>query len=350
MPIFNIGSSPAAGGQQPVRNMDALRLGDLLGADIEYATATGLRLLISATDRADINGTGLTYDANEQLIGGVITQIYLHRGGDTYVAVGLSVSAVQAWDWIRRDAGQEALQTILSGDDKIQGSHLSDLVRGYAGNDELLAASGQDSLFGGSGHDTVLGASNSYEHHYLRGEEGNDSVRGGYGFDDIHGNQGQDTCDGSLGNDWVVGGQDNDLLFGGEGADIVYGNLGNDTLSGDGGWQYLGQAGGDWVRGGQGDDSISGGMGNDALWGDRGSDTLAGGQGADTFHSFAGAGLDRVIDFSAAEGDRVVLDFNPTYVLRQDGADAIIDLGGADRVVLVGVNLSTLPAGWISAG
>jgi hypothetical protein len=36
--------------------------------------------------------------------------------------------------------------------------------------------------------------------------------------------------------------------------------------------------------------------------------------------------------------------------LSQQGADTIIDMGNGDRVILVGVQLASLPAGWIFLG
>ena len=176
----------------------------------------------------------------------------------------------------------------------------------------------------------------------LRGGDGADRITGSGAAEDINGNQGADTIHGGAGEDWVVGGKDNDLLFGDAGNDIVLGNLGDDTL--DGG------DGADQVRGGQGDDLLNGGPGDDWLSGDRGADTITGGAGADTFHSFSGAGLDRVVDFSFSAGDRVLLDAGTTYVLRASGLDTIVDMGNGDQLVLVGVPLASLPDGWILPG
>ena len=60
------------------------------------------------------------------------------------------------------------------------------------------------------------------------------------------------------------------------------------------------------VRGGQQEDSLSGGCGDDFVSGDKGDDTMTGGAGAELFHSFGDAGIDRVLDFNLAEGDRVI--------------------------------------------
>lgn len=218
------------------------------------------------------------------------------------------------------DETDQLLELMFQGDDKFTGSDFADLLRAFGGN---------DTLDGGAGND------------YLRGGDGNDSVAGGSGVDDLHGNLGNDTVRGGDGDDWVCGGQDNDRLLGDAGNDLVLGNLGSDSL--------LGGAGNDVVRGGQGDDVIEGGDGDDWISGDKGFDVLYGGRGADTFHFFTGAGLDRVHDFSATEGDRVQLQLGTLYTVEQFGADVLVRVGSVDQLVLVNVQLSSLPSGWIFA-
>lgn len=95
---------------------------------------------------------------------------------------------------------------------------------------------------------------------------------------------------------------------------------------------------------------IAGGAGNDWLSGDRGDDTLTGGTGADIFHSFAGAGVDRILDFNAADGDRVQLDPGIGWTVSQSGADVVVEIAGGGQVVLANTQLSALPPGWIFAG
>lgn len=151
--------------------------------------------------------------------------------------------------------------------------------------------------------------------------EGDDILEGGALADVLEGFAGVDNIDGA------------------GGADIINGNQGNDTITGGDGF--------DIVRGGKDNDSISGGAGDDFLSGDRGSDTIAGGAGADTFHTFSGAGLDRVTDFSLADGDRVLVFAGTQYTVSQSGADTVIDLGGGDQMVLVGVQSSSLTGNWI---
>jgi Ca2+-binding RTX toxin-like protein len=196
-----------------------------------------------------------------------------------------------------------------------------------AGGDTLKGAAGADILTGGDGEDL------------MEGGDGADRLYGGGGWDRLQGNMGDDVLSGGLGDDWVVGGKDSDVLGGDDGADIVYGNLGDDTC--DGG------AGADLLRGGQGDDRLLGQAGDDWLSGDRGNDTITGGLGADIFHSFTGAGTDLVTDFSYAAGDRVQLDPGDAFTYAQVGSDVVVTLGAGDRLILQGVQLSTLGEGWL---
>jgi Ca2+-binding RTX toxin-like protein len=198
------------------------------------------------------------------------------------------------------------------------------------GPETLTATTGDNTLSGGASGDMVVGSS------------GSDSMSGQGGADTLAGGDGNDFLQGNVGTDSVNGGTGDDKVYGGQGDDQVQGGPGNDFVSGD--------KGDDVVRGGQGDDSVAGGDGNDFLSGDLGSDTMTGGAGADTFHSFAGAGLDVVTDFSLAEGDRVELDPGTTFTTAQVGADTVITLtgpGGPGEMVLQGVQLSSLHGDWI---
>jgi hypothetical protein len=77
---------------------------------------------------------------------------------------------------------------------------------------------------------------------------------------------------------------------------------------------------------------------------------VTGGLGADLFHTFGDAGLDYVVDFNLAEGDRVMLDPGTVYTLAQVGADTVIDMDGGGQMILAAVQLSTLTPNWIFVG
>ena len=72
-----------------------------------------------------------------------------------------------------------------------------------------------------------------------------------------------------------------------------------------------------------------------------------GGGGADVFVA-TGGGLDRVLDFNFAQGDRVGLLNKVTYSAAQVDADTVVTLDGGAQMVLVGVQLSGLSDGWIT--
>lgn len=305
--------------------------------------ATATRYLEHGRGTFEFFGTGFTYDANGRLADGQIATLDYKTSpdgsGPSLYIEGLDLAARSLLALARENDVLSTFRYIFQSDDQINGSD---------GVDRIWGAAGSDTIFGGNGNDVIAGSQDGVFNaqpdgsNYLRGDNGTDLIHGGPGFDDINGNKGNDTCYGGDGDDWVVGGQDNDLLHGDNGFDIVYGNLGNDTIYGDNG--------DDWVRGGQGDDQVFGGDGKDWLWGDRGNDTVTGGAGADVFHTFIGAGSDRVTDLNYGEGDRVVIDGGATYALAQVGADVVVTLAENTTMTLVGVTLSSLPNDWISVG
>jgi len=217
-----------------------------------------------------------------------------------------------------------------SGSDTIAGDSQDNLIEAGAGSDTVTGGGGADQVNGGEGLD------------YLQGNFGADSLSGGGGDDAVLGGKENDFVHGNAGNDYVTGDLGDDTAHGGQGLDFVHGREGHDIVSGD--------EGDDVVRGGKGDDQVLGGVGNDFVSGDLGSDTLTGGDGADLFHTFGEAGLDLVMDFDVAEGDRVSLSADAQYTVAQVGADTIITLTGGAQMVLEGVQLSSLADGWIVTG
>ena len=302
-------------------NLDQLDIGVLVLGQVSNASPTSFTITIGP-EVTNFAGSGFVFGVNGFPTDGTINSVTETNSGQAvYTASGFSVPTPTFFDWVVVGDNEAARTELMAGPDLFIGSPLADLLRGYGGNDTINAGEGAN---------------------YVRGDDGDDVLNGGSGFDDINGNMGNDTVSTGAGDDYAVGGKDNDVLFGGAGNDIVWGNLGNDTQ--DGG------DGNDQVRGGQGDDSITGGAGNDYVSGDRGNDTIAGGTGADVFHGSQDAGIDRVIDFNLAEGDRVMLDPGTTYTLKQVGADTVLDMGGGHQMILVGIPMSSLSASTIFFG
>jgi Ca2+-binding RTX toxin-like protein len=232
----------------------------------------------------------------------------------------------------------EGEDAMLSADpEQFAGGAGADTVQGLEGADTLTGGEGGDRLFGGLDNDSIDGGDGR---NYLRGEEGDDAITGGAQHDDINGNRGSDTLFAGGGDDWVRGGKDDDAVLAEAGDDLAFGDIGNDTVGGG--------LGNDVVYGGPGDDLLRGDDGDDTLVGDGGDDTLSGGIGADLYVASEDSGDDLVTGFNASQGDRVQLDAATSYTLAQEGSDTVIEMA-AGRMVLAGVQLSTLPEGWLVA-
>ena len=113
-----------------------------------------------------------------------------------------------------------------SGDDKLVGNDVRNILRGNDGDDELLGHDGNDTLFGGAGNDELTGHSgNDFIYggtgdDVIQGGRWADTINGGEGADDLAGNKGRDVINGGDGNDRISGGSHADLLNGGAGADL----------------------------------------------------------------------------------------------------------------------------------
>jgi serralysin len=329
-------------------DFDQLDIGSLVLGQVSNASPTGFTVTLNSQIDT-FSGSGFQFGANGLPSAGVITGVEeTYIGQRVFTLAGFSVPTATFFGWASAGDNTSAKLTIMGGGDLITGSEASDRLRGYGGGDTVNAGGGADFVDGGDGDDQVFGGTGNDVitdpggTNYLRGDEGDDVILGGSGFDDANGNMGNDTVSGGPGDDYSVGGKDNDSLAGDAGNDIVWGNLGNDTC--DGG------DGNDQVRGGQGNDTLTGGPGNDFVSGDRGDDTIAGGTGADNFHGSQDAGIDRVVDFSLAQGDRVQLDPGTTYTLMQVGADAVLDMGGGNQMILVGISMTSLTPSTIFFG
>ncbi|NES75569.1 MULTISPECIES: calcium-binding protein [unclassified Okeania] len=116
---------------------------------------------------------------------------------------------------------------------------------------------------------------------------------------------------GLRGDDILTGSSSNEVMFLGKGNDQAFLEGGDDEVNGNNEQDFIiGGAGNDTLRGGKDRDLVVGGPGDDLLLGDRGADGLIGNEGADTFGLFAddtGDGPDLLLDFDAAEGDRLAL-------------------------------------------
>jgi len=242
------------------------------------------------------------------------------------------------------------------GNDELVGGDGDDVLNGLAGADRMAGGKGDDTYFvddpgdrtietDGDGIDTVKASvsfklAKNVEILKLTGE--GDISGTGNGLDnEVRGNVGDNRLDGRSGDDKLGGRAGDDHVMGAKGDDVANGGAGRDRLQGG--------AGDDLLKGGLGADELFGGGGDDRLIGHLGRDQLTGGVGADKFfldvadHSARGSGIDRILDFSSDQGDRIVL----------NRLDADVTAGGKQAFAFVGTAAFSETAGelrWMKQG
>ncbi|WP_419895987.1 hypothetical protein [Roseomonas sp. USHLN139] len=302
------------------------------------------------------------------------------------------------------------------GNDILHGGDLADTLSGGAGNDTLYGGAGNDILAGGEGADILDGGDGIDTADYsgsqlavsvnlqdlvqgIGGAEGDqliniENVIGSTGNDFIRGNSVANVLVGGLGDDDLQGFAGDDILEGGVGADTLTGGDGIDTATyrnagagvtvdlsvavretsllvntgearGDIFFQVenlegssyadilTGDSGSNVLTGGAGNDQLFGGGGNDRLVGGTGSDQLTGGTGADTFVFTKGSGADSILDFSAAQNDKVEwtgfgasLDSyaEVSALFQQSGANVVVNAGNGDVLTFANITVANLTA------
>lgn len=294
---------------------------------------------------------------------------YSDRDGNDFYSIGEGVSGIRfsvsgastatagAGGYAVR-ASQVSSVTVEIGDGGAIGEVKLNLSAGNVKLDlvsgRLLLTSADTTLMSGVADARLLGISGhsltgSAADNELEGNRGANRISGLGGDDELIGGSGNDNLSGGSGNDSIKGGVGNDVAKGGTGHDVLIGYTGNDILSGeDGNDIQKGDSGSDVLAGNAGADSLYGGGGNDRLLGGAGADRHAGGDGADDFVFGSGMDSDRIVDFSRAEGDKLVFDnalWSGALTAAQVVArfadvvagDVVFDFGGGDRVALLDV-------------
>lgn len=135
---------------QPI-NMDAIKNwnGDTpIGAPDHFQVTDGYRV-------QDYYGN-FQYD-DSGVFAGTMTSTVAYQNGLYFSVEGFSYSAPQMMFYIESGYIDQALKTMLSGDDIINGSSGDDLIRGYEGNDTLTGNGGNDIFIAGPGNDKIDG-------------------------------------------------------------------------------------------------------------------------------------------------------------------------------------------------
>ncbi|NRP70819.1 Bifunctional hemolysin/adenylate cyclase [Ensifer psoraleae] len=292
------------------------------GAGRDIITNTGGH---DRLDGGDGNDRFVLVEAGGTVFGGSgddVLAIDLSASSDPVVFNGENGHAILGYQTIderhlffRHDSVERIELTTGSGNDRIQGSVLGDVIRTQAGNDVVDAGAGDDLIVDGRGANRLFGG------------DGNDGITTTLYSAEIDGGLGEDwmrieervrTSDATI--DFAAGrahtgmvfrsieqasvalGSGNDTVIAGNLAYlVVYAGAGEDRLEGGAGGDWFnGEGGNDRVDGGGGNDTISTGIGNDVAFGGDGKDTLASDGGSDTLDG--GAGDDWIRDATPGSG------------------------------------------------
>jgi Ca2+-binding RTX toxin-like protein len=337
----------------------------------------------------DGDDTLVGHHGDDYLDGGEGSDILLGSLGNDYMFGGGGDDTIMA-------SGDDDHLYGGNGNDRLFGGLLpfspsgDDYMDGGLGDDIIFGALGNDHLFGGEGGDILNGDVSAGA--YWKETVGNDQLDGGLGFDTLIGGRGNDTY---VLNDvtwmkmseWEIvrphfdsiqempdDGIDTVIVSDPEGYLTAYtlpDNVENGIISSSSGFAFWGNdldntlstrsvssrlyggGGNDWLSGGATADRLDGGAGNDLIVGGGGGDDLTGGSGADAFvlartsdsrpGGTFGLGVDRINDFSQAEGDVIDLSdidanpatfFNDTF--RFMGAGAFSGFAGELRYAVSG--------------
>lgn len=390
-PMFLAGYAIDAGGRtdRVFRITGASYTVDFSGKDLDYDGAGGLSegtvygfILRDTTGdapvvvfraSASLSSTGMMEAAEFN------AAMTLHQTDPESAVAVLLADWLQDFYWATNHTGGQLKG--YDGPQTLYGSAKDDVIRGGAGDDNILSQGGTDRLYGGSGNDyfhvdwgdsTIWGGSGT--NNYLvydkaratvyggadsdygvfgngadlfYGRDGDDVAQMGAGLDKAWGGKGNDRLVTGNGDDEARGGGGNDILKGDGGADHLYGGAGDDDLEGgihndhlDGGRGDDVLDGGAWddvLIGGDGDDLLTGGSGLDHLWGGPGNDQMRGGADADTFLFVAGDGSAKILDFQLGVD---TLELDADLVGGLPGDDPQAGLTAAAAVINNGLTLT----------
>ncbi|SPH16896.1 Calcium-dependent protease [Defluviimonas aquaemixtae] len=261
------------------------------------------------------------------------------------VSVDLLTNATSG-GWAANDTinGFERVYGSNVGNDSLNGTNGTNLIRGYGGNDVVFDRGGNDTVDLGDGNDAIISGG------------GADTYIGGAGIDTLSYYFSANSVTVDLLSNAVAGAWAGDDTI--SGFERVYGsNVGNDVLRGTEGSNIIrGYGGNDIVFARNGDDLVDLGDGNDTVVVGIGSDTLVGGAGIDNinyYYSSSGVRVDllhNTVSAGYAAGDAIsgferVYGSNTgndtlrgsnddNFIRGYGGNDIVFDRGGDDIVQL----------------
>ncbi|MHA3837473.1 calcium-binding protein [Terrabacter sp. AAH1] len=331
-----------------------------------------------ASDRPGATAGTTTRSEGNVLIGGLGSDSLTGGSGpDTVYAStegSFGVDDPGTADTLTTPSGKPSIPNIIetgSGDDKVWGSAVEDVVTSHStsgeharvigggGPDALVGGYGTDALFGGPGDDYVVAEPSQV------GARGLDAAGNARGPDVVEGvdfgayrvvshlpvpageTSSRKTLVGGLGNDHVIGGDGPATVFGDTLRDAATLDAAKDETcrpgspvtsdpvpegtsgaGGDGNDLVLGGAGVDTISAGGASDRVLAGGGTDLVCGQEGTDVLLGGDDAD--HVWGGSGDDR--GYGDAGADLVFGNGGQDQLYGQAGTDVVEGDDGSDRI------------------
>ncbi|WP_211211184.1 M10 family metallopeptidase C-terminal domain-containing protein [Asticcacaulis biprosthecium] len=354
----------------------------LSGRYVESLILTGVQA-IDATGNSNANN--LTGNGGNNRLDGGAGHDRLNGGAGTDTLIGGSGNdsfvVDQAGD-IVTEVSQGGIDTVETATSYTLGDNIENIVLmglddvnavGNAMNNRLTGNAGINFLEGGLGDDTYV-VDNVFDVAAEAANAGIDLVLSSVSFvlgpetenltltgtaaisgtgnamnNVLTGNGGANVLSGGLGNDtyYVQNSNDNVIEGGGAGSDLIFSSVSYGLngryverliLTGSADIDAFGNSNGN---------SLTGNDGNNHLNGKGGADNLTGGLGSDIFVFEASNGRDKVLDFQTADVDLIDISAHTGGVanfdlLRQNGADAVIDLGGGNMITVINVTTDVL--------
>ncbi|RVP65500.1 calcium-binding protein [Sinorhizobium meliloti] len=322
---------------------------DMHKASRSTTTSTDVLYRLDNGLKVKLVGTGFSFDADGDAVGGTVTSIEVLLNNGTALVqtiTGLNLSLENFQDAAAAFDSARLESWLLSGDDTINGSVGDDELSGHLGNDVLNANDGNDLVTGGGGADTYDGGAGLDTLNFQDAYDASTAVRGisldatagtvidqfGHSetfqnFEEFRGTQFSDTMIGSSVDETFMGLGGRDTIDGGAGTDTVrydrdvqrgatkgvsvnlatgvatdsFGS--KDTLSGieniratDFKDTIVGNSASNFIRAFAGNDIIDGGSGADNMRGGKGNDTYFVSSNSDIIDEKgdSGSGIDTV--------------------------------------------------------
>jgi hypothetical protein len=136
-----------SGGTSRPLDFSDLEIGGLLEYRFADVSPTSARYYDNANNFAKLTGFGLTFNAQNELLSGTVTDVLIVTEGSTALKIaGANVAATTIFDYAQSNDTTGLLSIIFRGADTMTGTNLNDFVQSYAGNTRCVAGQARITL------------------------------------------------------------------------------------------------------------------------------------------------------------------------------------------------------------